>query len=465
MIKSLLPLYFQEFDTNTKKEIEKDFRSGDKMLMNLMWVHWLLSSTLIAYKYGLYGFGIVGGGIVTGLAFLAYKFHKGQTACRVVMGSCLALYTGIYITQQMGLIEAHFHYFIGITILLRYRDALPLLAHTLTILVHHLAATYCQSQGVSFSGVELVVFDWGTVEPLIYHLFAAVLASGLGFYIIHGNTTQFLGILRNTEAVRTATESKEEFAAFLNITASRYKDIVSGSGNHHSISINGISEIVDTVVSASETSRENALKVQTLAGNSADQARATGEQIVAMQQSMLGIREVSNRISEINKNIDGIAFQTNILALNAAVEAARAGDSGQGFAVVADEVRNLATRSAEAARQAEEHVSSSLAQVSAGNEIANKTLSSSKQMVELVEELSDFAGKMVGASDSTLECSRTIKSHVTNLSDEANRLQNELSERMNDEGRTESGNAQQASSHFMEGGRLSSSPQAVQTWN
>ena len=63
------------------------------------------------------------------------------------------------------------------------------------------------------------------------------------------------------------------------------------------------------------------------------------------------IKRSSEATGKVVKNIEEIAFQTNILALNAAVEAARAGEAGMGFAVVADEVRNLAQRCAQAAKE------------------------------------------------------------------------------------------------------------------
>lgn len=73
------------------------------------------------------------------------------------------------------------------------------------------------------------------------------------------------------------------------------------------------------------------------------------EDVRKVVEGMKVVDQRSTEMQEIIRQIDGIAFQTNILALNAGVEAARAGEAGAGFAVVAEEVRDLANHTTESA--------------------------------------------------------------------------------------------------------------------
>jgi len=97
--------------------------------------------------------------------------------------------------------------------------------------------------------------------------------------------------------------------------------------------------------------------------------RGMGETNQVLEKTVHAMQEIgrsSERISNIIKVINEIAFQTNLLALNAAVEAARAGEAGMGFAVVADEVRTLARRCSDAAKDTENLIGESIARAHDG---------------------------------------------------------------------------------------------------
>lgn len=138
--------------------------------------------------------------------------------------------------------------------------------------------------------------------------------------------------------------------------------------------------------------------------NASEEARNCDAQMKDMLQAMEQINQASADINKTIKAIDDIAFQTNILALNAAVEAARAGEAGKGFSVVANEVRNLASKSAEAARNTNALIENSMKAVAHGFAIADETANAMRHVVEttaqttgLIQEISREAGKQTQA--------------------------------------------------------------------
>ncbi|WP_394764989.1 methyl-accepting chemotaxis protein, partial [Stenotrophomonas sp.] len=122
------------------------------------------------------------------------------------------------------------------------------------------------------------------------------------------------------------------------------------------------------------------------------------QQIGEMLQAMRAIRASSMEIAGIIKEVDAIAFQTNILALNAAVEAARAGEQGRGFAVVASEVRALAQRSAGAAKEIKELIDASVAQVGAGAQLVHGAGRTMQAIVGQVGRVNEIMAEISAAS-------------------------------------------------------------------
>ncbi len=197
-------------------------------------------------------------------------------------------------------------------------------------------------------------------------------------------------LLRNVD---TLNQASNEAAASLEETAAALEEIT-GNVKSTSLKVSEMAEFATQVTNSASEGQELATKTTS---------------------AMDDINEQVTAINEAITVIDQIAFQTNILSLNAAVEAATAGEAGKGFAVVAQEVRNLASRSAEAAKEIKDLVENANIKANEGKNIAGN-------MIEGYTSLNTNIDKTIELISDVSNASKEQETGIVQINDAINSL-------------------------------------------
>ncbi len=198
------------------------------------------------------------------------------------------------------------------------------------------------------------------------------------------------------------TESYKHFLSVSEQIAASGQSLAEGSAQQ-AASTEETSGALEEVSSMSGQNADAAKKADALEKETGQLIQKANMSIAELIRSIEEITTASYETFNIIRQIEEIAFQTNLLSLNAAVEAARAGSAGAGFAVVADEVRNLAMRAGQAAKNTGEIIEKTVSKIRNGSHLVSLTKQTFSDVAQNAVEIGNWVTKISEASGEQFE--------------------------------------------------------------
>ncbi|OQW33136.1 MAG: hypothetical protein A4E19_07295 [Nitrospira sp. SG-bin1] len=188
---------------------EEEWLRRHRGIVRLLWAHAAgvpLFGVLTSHHVSL---GLIGGSILVGSAILAMSGRLANRLRAALATAGLIFASALLVHLSNGFIEAHFHFFVMMAVIVLYQDWLPFLLALISVVVDHgVIGTLAPTMVYNHSGTQHHPWAWA----IIHGTFILAECAALLVYWRVNETVQ-VDLCREKERAEAASRAKSQFLA------------------------------------------------------------------------------------------------------------------------------------------------------------------------------------------------------------------------------------------------------------